>query len=126
MKYQLSFGLIRNALVIIVLFMVLVGLNPVGIINPGERGVKVRLGKIVNILDEGLFIRVPLIERVHVINVKTRTITYDNKMRVGDETEASSLFAASKDLQDVQIAVVVNYRIDPKEVGNIFSQYGLT
>lgn len=106
--------------------MTVFALNPVGIINPGERGVKVRLGKIVNILDEGLYVRIPLIERVHVINIKTRTITYDNKMRSGDETEASSLFAASKDLQDVQIAVVVNYRIDPKAVGNIFAQYGLT
>ncbi len=126
MKQQISFGLLRNALVIIIALAILVGLNPVGIINPGERGVKVRLGKIVNILDEGLYVRIPLIERVHVINVKTRTITYDNKIRVGDETEASSLFAASKDLQDVQIAVVVNYRIDPKAVGNIFAQYGLT
>jgi regulator of protease activity HflC (stomatin/prohibitin superfamily) len=126
MKQQISFGLLRSVLVVVIIIAILAGLNPVGIINPGERGVKVRLGKIVNILDEGLYIRVPLIERVHVINVKTRTITYDNKMRTGDETEQSSLFAASKDLQDVQIAVVVNYRIDPKAVGNIFSQYGLT
>ncbi|MBP6993919.1 prohibitin family protein [Candidatus Woesebacteria bacterium] len=126
MKQQISFGLIRNVLAIIFVLAILVGLNPVGIINPGERGVKVRLGKIINILDEGLYVRIPLIERVHVINVKTRTITYDNKLRTGDETEQSSLFAASKDLQDVQIAVVVNYRIDPKAVGNIFSQYGLT
>ncbi len=126
MKQQISFGLLRNVIVIIIALMIVFALNPVGIINPGERGVKVRLGKIVNILDEGIFVRIPIAERVHVINVKTRTITYDNKMRTGDETEQSSLFAASKDLQDVQIAVVVNYRIDPKAVGNIFSQYGLT
>lgn len=126
MKPQLSFGSLRNVILVVIAIWVIFALNPTGIINPGERGVKVRLGKITNILDEGIYVRIPLVEKVHVINVKTRTITYDNKLRTGDETEESSLFAASKDLQDVQIAVVVNYRIDPKAVGDIFSQYGLT
>ena len=54
-------------------------------------------------------------ESMHKMNVRTQTVKYEL-----DEP----LFAASKDLQDVNVATVINYRIDPTQVAEIYQQYG--
>jgi regulator of protease activity HflC (stomatin/prohibitin superfamily) len=95
-----------------------------GIISPGERGVKVRLGSITGVIDTGLYFKFPIIEHVYIMDVKTRTINYDKGGDNGDEKVAfDNLFGASKDLQDVSIGVVVNYHINPLKVDYIYSQY---
>lgn len=95
-----------------------------GTVNAGERGVKTRLGAVVGVIDPGLYFKVPLIEHVTRMEVKTRTINYDKSGDQGDEKQtADNLFGASKDLQDVAIGVVVNYHINPLKVDSIFAQY---
>jgi regulator of protease activity HflC (stomatin/prohibitin superfamily) len=88
-----------------------------GTINAGERGVKTRFNKVVSTKQPGLYFKLPLgIEKVHKMDVKTRTINYDNEV-------SQQLSGASKDLQDVKIGVVLNYHIDPENVVEIFTQY---
>lgn len=98
-----------------VLIALIVVFGTFGTVKAGERGVKTRFGSVVGIVDEGLYLKVPLIEKVNKISVKTETVTYDKSTGV--------LEGASKDLQDVSISVVVNYHIEPLHVGEIFSQY---
>ncbi len=95
-----------------------------GTITAGERGVKTRLGAVVGVIDPGLYFKLPLIEHVTRMEVKTRTINYDKSGDQGDEKQtADNLFGASRDLQDVAIGVVVNYHINPTKVDSIFAQY---
>ncbi len=95
-----------------------------GTIGAGERGVKTRLSAVVGTVQPGLYFKVPFIESVHAMDVKTRTINYDKSGDIGDDKNTSSnLFGASKDLQDVSIGVVVTYHIDPTKVTDIYAQY---
>lgn len=108
---------------IVVFFVLLFGFFSFGTIGAGERGVKTRFGAIAGISQQGLYFKVPFIERMHKIEVKTRTVNYDKNGNEGDARDTSQLFGASKDLQDVQIGVVVNYHINPDKVDAIYAQY---
>lgn len=104
---------LKRAAAILVVLIVL--LSAFGTIQAGERGVKTRVGNVVGVLDSGLYIKLPFVEKVHKMDVKTQSVIYERE---------NPLAAASSDLQDVQIATVVNYHIDPLRVGDIYKQYG--
>ena len=105
-------GHIVLALVALILFF-----GSFGIVGVGERGVQTRLGRIVKIVDNGFYFKVPLIDTIHKMDVHTQTAAWE-----GD----SSLAAASKDLQDVKIAIVTNYHIDGAKVNDIYQQFNST
>ncbi len=95
-----------------------------GTISAGERGVKTQLGKVVGTVQPGFYVKLPLVQDVYAMNVKTLTINYDKGGDNGDNKETdTNLFGASKDLQDVYIGIVVNYHVDPTKVIEIYSQY---
>lgn len=111
------------AFIIIVLIVLLFGM--VYTIDAGERGIILTFGKAsTEIMQPGLHFKLPIVQSVIIYSVRTQTISFDNKAGVGDNSEYSSMFAASKDLQNVQIATVVNYHINEKDVLNIYQQYG--
>jgi regulator of protease activity HflC (stomatin/prohibitin superfamily) len=64
-----------------------------------------------------------MIQSVKVLDTKTRTINYDKNGNEGDSRDSFSLTGASKDLQNVSIGVMVNYRLDPQKAENIYNQY---
>jgi regulator of protease activity HflC (stomatin/prohibitin superfamily) len=114
--------IIIRAVIGVVAFLVLV--LSVGIVGAGERGVKVRLGEIVGTIDQGLYFKLPLVEKVYKVDVRTRTIKneyYQNEN--GKVLSNNPLESASKDLQDVKISAVVNYKIDPSKVRGLYEQY---
>jgi regulator of protease activity HflC (stomatin/prohibitin superfamily) len=97
------------------------------IIGPGKRGVIVQFGKVSDrIMGEGLNFKMPIRDNIVIINVQTETVQFDNKLDKGDNSEKSSMFCATKDLQDVQIAVIVNYHLDAGKVNKTYQQYGST
>lgn len=108
---------------IIGLFGLVVVFGSFGTIATGERGVKTRMGAVVGTVEPGVYFKLPFVEDVHTMDVKTRTINYDKNGQEGDSADTSQLFGASKDLQDVKIGVVVTYNVDPSKVVDIFSQY---
>jgi len=113
---------VSYSIVLLVLLTFLFG--SFGVVSPGERGVRVRLGVIKKIVEPGFYVKMPIIEAVHIMEVKTRTINYDKSGDMGDEKNSvDNLFGASKDLQDVAIGVVVNYHISPAKVDAIYAQY---
>jgi regulator of protease activity HflC (stomatin/prohibitin superfamily) len=94
-----------------------------GTVNAGERGVKTRLGAVVGTAEPGIYFKIPIIEKMTIMEVKTRTINYDQDGQMDDLSDTSRLSGASKDLQDVWIGVVVNYHVDAEKVSDIYSQY---
>lgn len=105
------------------LFAVVLVFSSVGTVGAGERGVKTHLNAVVGTVQPGLYFKLPFVDSVHKMDVKTRTINYDRNGQEGDASDTSQLFGASKDLQDVKIGVVVTYHVDPTKVVDIFSQY---
>lgn len=115
---------VRNGVIGLLVLIILI--SSMGTIGAGERGVKTRFGAIVGTMQQGLYFKLPFIEKVHKMDVKTRTINYDKNTanaKEGDALDTAQLFGASKDLQDVKIGVVVTYHIDPNKVTDIYSQY---
>ncbi len=101
-----------GAIGIAVLFVVLVG-NPLGTIGAGERGIQLRFNAVTGkILGEGLYFRIPLVERVIRIDIKV-------------QKEQATATAASKDLQTVHSEVAVNFHVDPARVANIYQEVGV-
>lgn len=109
---------------ILVLLVIVFVASIFGIVGAGERGVKVRMGQIVGTVEQGPYFKLPLIESVAKIDVRTRTIK--NEYYVNEDGKVLSnnpLESASKDLQDVKVSMVVNYKIDPSKVRNLYEQY---
>lgn len=111
--------------VIIVIIVLILVFGSWYIVNVGQRAIVVTLGNPSSITQpSGIHLKIPLIQHIERMNIRTQTINFDNMKGTGDITEVSSLFCASKDLQDVQIATVVNYHINENDVLYIFKQYG--
>lgn len=97
------------------LFILLITvLSSFGTIDEGERGVITRFGEVTKTVDPGLFWKIPFVESVHKMDVRTQTVQYNLE---------NPLFAASNDLQDVDVSTVINYRVDPEQVEEIYGQY---
>lgn len=113
--------IVNTAVVFVVLLLLFFS---VGTVGAGERGVKTRLGAITGeVVEPGLYVKWPFIEKVNIIEVKTQTISFEKTTDEKGTTTNTQLSAASKDLQDVGVSVVVNYHIDPSQVKNIYQQY---
>jgi regulator of protease activity HflC (stomatin/prohibitin superfamily) len=82
------------------------------VIGAGERGVVLRLGAVQDkIFEEGLHFKIPFIETVKKLDVKT-------------QKEAARVSAASKDLQTVTAEVALNYHLDSARVNRLWQNLG--
>ena len=82
------------------------------IVGAGERGVVVTLGKVSDrVLSEGLHLKIPLIQKIEKLDVKTQK----------EQVDAS---AASKDLQTVTAKVALNYHLDAEKVNRLWQSIG--
>ncbi len=97
----------------ITIFSILIlGFASVTTIKSGEVGIRVRFGKVVNgSTNEGINFKIPVIEKIEKMNVKVQ------KTEV--QTESSS-----KDLQEVNMSVAVNYRIDHEKAVDLYKTVG--
>lgn len=86
-----------------------------GVVGAQERGVKVRLGVVKGVVNQGPYFKIPFLEKVVKMDVKTQSLV---------ATKEAPLSAASNDLQDTKLAVVVNYNIDPSTVVDIYTKLG--
>lgn len=109
-----SHTLTRTPLIIGGIALLMGGLfcRPFAIVNAGERGVVMRLGKVQDtILDEGIHPIVPIVTSVRRLSVRVQK----NDLKSD---------AASKDLQKVTTDLTVNWHIDPNKVNKVFQQVG--
>jgi regulator of protease activity HflC (stomatin/prohibitin superfamily) len=83
------------------------------LVPAGARGVLLSFGATQErILGEGLNFKIPFVQRVVKIDVKTQK----------NEVDAG---AASKDLQNVTARLALNYHIQPESVGKLYQSIGL-
>jgi regulator of protease activity HflC (stomatin/prohibitin superfamily) len=97
---------------ILLLLVFMVGCGAVGTVDYGERGILLRFGAVTGtVKNEGLYFKVPFIETVKILNVKTQKM----------ESDAD---ASTKDLQSVTSKLALNYHINPVGIAQFFQRYG--
>ncbi|MBX7149125.1 prohibitin family protein [bacterium] len=96
----------------IIILIAIFSFSPFSLVGPGERGVVVRLGAVQDkVLGEGLHFKVPMMEKIEIIDVKTQKV----------EVDAPSF---SKDLQNVDTRIALNYHLDPATVQRLLQEIG--
>lgn len=81
-------------------------------IPTGFVGVKTRFGQVQNtMLNEGINFKTPFVEKIVKIDCRTKKIEVNNG-------------AASKDLQDVSLNVVVNYSVKKESANKLYQEVG--
>ena len=110
-------GIMRKVLpkvigLLAILLIFFLFLNPFVIIGAGERGVVLSFGAVSpTVLDEGLHLRVPIMQKIIKMDVKVQK----------SQTDAE---AASKDLQETFSTIALNFHILPEKVNVIYQKLG--
>jgi prohibitin 2 len=82
-------------------------------VGPGQRGIVLNFGAVQQqVLEEGLHLRIPLMQEIVLMDVKLQKA----------ETDAA---AASADLQDVSSRVALNYHIVPDKANIVYQKIGI-
>jgi len=111
-KFSRGFKGAKIIILIAVILIVVLTMNPFVIIGAGERGVILNFGAVQpSVYDEGLHLRVPIMQRIIKIDVKVHK----------SQTDAESV---SKDLQDTRSTIAVNYHILPEKANWIYQNIG--
>ncbi|MEJ7621039.1 MAG: prohibitin family protein [Aquificaceae bacterium] len=101
-----------------VLFFLILAGNPLVIVPSGFVGVKRTLGKIDPVpLREGLHLRIPLLQTVEKIEIRTRAVEFTKEK----QNPISSL---SKDGLPVSMDVAILYRVDANKAPELIREYG--
>lgn len=103
---------IKIAGIIIAIILLMTVFRPFAIVGPGERGIVTHFGKVQKeVLGEGLHFRVPIYEKISIMDCKVQK----------EEVDAA---AVSKDLQTVTSKVALNYHVSPNASARLFQQVG--
>jgi len=105
-----GWGIAGFILVAVLAIITLIGgivITPAGYVN-----VVLQFGKVVRVAPEGFSVKMPLIESVVTMSLQTQLYQ-------------ESASAASKDLQDVNTVVAINYKVDPPYVGELYRTLGV-
>ena len=113
-REQLPVGNLPVVKIAIGIVALLIMFNSFSTIGAGERGVVFsRFGGIQDrILNEGIQFKIPFVEDIILMDVKTQ------------KTETSTT-ASTKDLQNVSSTIALNYHIDPDMVNIIYQEIGI-
>lgn len=103
----------RPALIVVAVLVSVLFLHPWIQIGAGERGVVLNFGAVQDeVLGEGLHFRIPIMQTIIPMDVKVQKAV----------TDAAS---ASADLQDVTLAVALNYHILPDKANVVYQNLGI-
>ena len=104
-------GLPIVVLCVFIVFIILC--NPFVMVGPGERGIKITLGKVSPTpYTEGLHAIFPFIQKFRTMDVKTQR-----------NTRNTSVY--TKDIQQAGITYVINYNVQPESVNRLFQTVGM-
>lgn len=81
-------------------------------VDSGDRGVLLRNGAVVGTAEPGLGFKLPIVDSVRKISVRTNARKYEG------------VAAYSKDQQTAELVISVNYRLPADQVQQIYSEYG--
>jgi prohibitin 2 len=103
----------KIALVAGALLLLLLLSHPWIQVGAGERGIVLNFGAVQKeVLEEGLHFRVPIMQRIILMDVKVQKVV----------TDAA---AASSDLQEVSSSVALNYHIIPDKANVVYQSIGI-
>jgi len=113
MQSAMRKGPLRLVLIIVVILIVFLFFRPWVQVGAGERGVVLNFGAVQDtVLDEGLHFRMPIRQKVAIMDVKVQKAV----------TDAAS---ASSDLQDVTSSVALNYHVIPDKANVVYQTLGV-
>lgn len=109
---EINQNLVIAVIFIVALIFLLIAAGPLVVVGAGNRGVVMNFGQVQeDILPEGLHWRVPIMTEIRQLSVRVQKT--DILAQVG-----------SKDLQEVQLDVAINWHIDPSKVNKVFQDIG--
>lgn len=109
MRKQILLGIIIGIVVLIVIIL----FASITTVPTGYVGVKTRFGEVQNdVIQEGLNTKAPFIEKIVKIDCRTKK----------SELESNS---ASKDLQDVNLKVAINYNVNKSNANKLYQEVGV-
>ena len=93
-------------------FAIVLFLGSFSVVGPGERGVRITLGKTGDeVLGEGPHFKMPLFASIKTMSIRVK--------KSEDKTEA-----ATKDMQKVTAQIAINWTINPDSVGKMLREVG--
>ena len=111
-KLELSNEISKIIIALIVVLVFLIFLKCFTTVPTGYVGIKTRFGKASqNVVQEGLNLKLPVVERIYLIDCRTQ------KAEVNCGT-------ASRDLQEVSLNVVINYNVKRDNAYDLFKNVG--
>ena len=97
---------------LVTFIILLIAGNPLAIVDAGERGVKVTMGKVSpESYTEGIHFVTPFISKIHTMDIKTQKAS-----------PATTVF--TKDIQQARLAYVINYNLQPENAHKMFKEVG--
>ena len=97
---------------VIVLVALIIISSSIAIVPTGTVGVKTRFGAVQNtVIQEGINIKIPFIEKVVMMNCKTQ--------KIEGKSESST-----KDMQTVMVSIAVNYNVDKAVANTLYQTVG--
>ncbi|MBU1397462.1 MAG: prohibitin family protein [Proteobacteria bacterium] len=113
MQSAMKKGPIRLALIIGAILVFFLFLSPWVQIGAGERGVVLNFGAVQeNVIGEGLHLRIPIMQRIAIMDVKV-------------QKSLTSAAASSADLQEVSSEVALNYHVIPDKANIVYQSVGI-
>jgi regulator of protease activity HflC (stomatin/prohibitin superfamily) len=107
---------IKDSLIVVGVIILLIAFScnrPFGTVGAGERGVLLRFSGVTGeIKEEGLYWRWPIIESVKKMDIKVQK----------DECKAD---AASKDLQQINSVIAINFHLKFEKVADVYQKVGI-
>ncbi len=97
-----------------VVLLIVMFARPWVTVGPGQRGVVMNFGAVQQgALDEGLHLRIPVMQEVIMMDVKVQKAITDT-------------VAASADLQDVTSTLALNYHVVPEKANIVYQSIGIS
>ena len=95
---------------LIVFVGIIVALDSWYTVNQGDRALVLRFGRVIETSGPGFHFKVPIMDSVEEISVRTRKMT-------------DKLAVYSKDIQGAEVGLSLNYSLDPSAVEDIYTRY---
>lgn len=100
------------AIALVAMFILMVAMGGWYSVDQGDRALVLRFGEVVETTGPGLRFKIPFIDSVERISVRTRKMT-------------DTLAVYSKDIQGAEVKLSLNYSLDPAVVSDVYTKYGI-
>ncbi|MCQ2363106.1 MAG: prohibitin family protein [Acidaminococcaceae bacterium] len=110
MDFQVKSGLKFGTVLFLALVAAGIVVNGATVIDTGETGVVLRLGKYSGTMQEGFNVKLPVVDQVVKMNIR------ETNSHVTTEV-------SSKDMQTIKLDLNLIYSLNPEEVGQIYKKY---